>query len=98
VRFGLRCEPQTAITDKAAALPLVVAKGFEFGCELGHGERLMVMRPAPGLVCHTQFARGQGRAVGHLKALPYEGGDMGANFDFGNAPLRRQGASLREAQ
>ena len=60
----LRREPQTAITDKAAALPLVIAERFEFGSELGHGERLMVVPPAPGLVCSNIVAFGLAWSLG----------------------------------
>jgi hypothetical protein len=41
-RFELGCKPQTA--DNAAALPLVVAKRFEFACELWHRQRLVVVQ------------------------------------------------------
>jgi len=41
-RFELGCKPQTAIADNAAALPLIVAKRFEFACELWQRKRLVV--------------------------------------------------------
>src|SRR4029453_3408354 len=56
-RFELCCKPQTAIEDNAAALPLVVAKRFEFACELWHRQRLLVVHSAPGLVSRAQLTR-----------------------------------------